>query len=142
MSEDASEQTLREIAEEARSALSADRCTIFEIDAEKKEIFSRVALGLHGQIRLPISRGAIGFVARTGRPLRLRDAYNDPRFDPSVDQSTGYRTKSVLTIPVSDGEGNVLGAIQVINKIGGHFSIDDEERLASFGDRVARIIAK
>ena len=141
MSADESDQALREIAEQARAALSADRCTIFQVDPEQKEVFSRVALGLDVQIRVPISRGAIGFVARTGRPLRLRDAYNDPRFDPSVDQRTGYRTKSVLAVPVSGPSGAVLGAIQVINKVGGQFSAEDEELLSTYGDRIAELLA-
>ena len=134
------DHALADIAERARAALEADRCTIFQLDADRKEIFSRVALGMEGQIRMPITRGAVGFVARTGRPLRLRDAYNDPRFDPSVDQRTGYRTKSVLTVPVSRVDGTVIGAIQVINRLAGRFSADDEELLATFSNQVAEIL--
>jgi GAF domain-containing protein len=142
MSVEQDDQVLRDIAERASAALIADRCTIFQVDAAQKEVYSRVALGLEEQIRLPVGRGAIGFVARTGRPLRLRDAYNDPRFDPSVDQRTGYRTKSVLCVPVSNAQGTVLGAIQVINKTAGQFSADDELLLATFGDEVAAILVK
>ena len=134
------DHALADIAERARAALEADRCTIFQLDADRKEIFSRVALGMEGQIRMPITRGAVGFVARTGRPLRLRDAYNDPRFDPSVDQRTGYHTKSVLTVPVSRVDGTVIGAIQVINRLAGRFSADDEELLATFSNQVAEIL--
>lgn len=142
MSVEQDDQALRDIAERARAALIADRCTIYEVDPDQKEVFSRVALGLDEQVRLPIGRGAIGFVARTGRPLRLRDAYNDPRFDPSIDQRTGYRTKSVLCVPISNAEGTVLGAIQVINKTTGQFSADDEVLLTTFGDQVAAILEK
>src|SRR6266545_2397048 len=92
---------LRDIAERARRLTTADRCTIYQLDKAQSQIFSRVAHGLEAgqEIRLPLTRGVIGFVARTGRSLRLRDAYNDPRFDPSTDQRTGYRTKSILCVP-------------------------------------------
>jgi len=134
---------LRALAEQARSAIGADRCTIFAVDTEHGEVCSRIALGLPEgqQIRLPLSRGVIGFVARTGRTLRLRDAYNDPRFDPSVDRYTGYRTRSVLCVPVIDAGGEVLGAIEAINKLGeGSFSPDDERRLAELSARAAPLL--
>lgn len=142
MSAETEDEVLTRIAEDARAAVQADRCTIYELDHEQREIFSRVALGLGPgqQIRLPVSRGTIGFVARTGRPLRLRDAYNDPRFDPATDQRTGYRTKSILCVPVTDSAGGVLGAIQVINKLDGAFSEEDERRLDQFCAEVAPLL--
>ena len=134
--------SLRQIAEQARAATNADRCTIFQVDAEQREIFSRVALGLDpGQeIRLPLSRGVIGFVGRTGRPLRLRDVHNDPRFDPSTDEATGYETRSILCVPITSPEGDVRGAIQVINKLDGLFTDEDESALAEFGAAVEPLL--
>lgn len=142
MAQSTPESPLMEIAERARSAVQADRCTIFELARERSEVFSRVALGLEEglEIRLPTTRGVIGFVARTGRPLRLRDAYNDPRFDPSTDERTGYRTKSILCVPVVDAGGTVLGAIQLINKVSGAFSEEDEEMAKGFCADIAGIL--
>jgi adenylate cyclase len=142
MESDGQVAALRDVADRARVSVNGDRCTIFEIDAERGEIFSRVAHGIpEGQeIRLPLTRGIIGFVARTGRSLRLRDAYNDPRFDRTTDERTGYRTSSMLCLPVLDAQANVKGAVQIINKLDGYFTEDDERTLAPFCDEVAGIL--
>ena len=142
MAVDAQDAAIRDIAERARSGTGADRCTIYELDKAQAQIFSRFAHGLEpGQeIRLPLTRGVIGFVARTGRSLRLRDAYNDPRFDPSTDQRTGYRTKSILCVPVVDAQGEVRGAIQLINKLNGAFSEADEQMVTELCKEVAGVL--
>ncbi len=143
MEPNAQASALRDIADRARGAVGADRCTIYEMDRATGEIFSRVAHGLaEGQeIRLPLTRGVIGAVARTGRTLRLRDAYNDPRFDPAIDRLTGYRTRSILCVPVVDAQGEVHGAIQLINKLDGTFSEQDEETLGPLCREVRAILA-
>jgi len=143
MNQEPATESLRDIAEQARATTNADRCTIFQVDAERSEIFSRVALGLDpGQeIRLSLSRGVIGFVARTGRPLRLRDVHNDPRFDPSTDVVTGYQTRSILCVPVTNAEGDVRGAVQVINKLDGVFSDEDENALTDLATTIAPLLA-
>ena len=127
---DSIQPVLQEIADRARAIVEADRCTIFQVDGQTGEIFSRVAHGLaDGQeIRLPTSRGVIGYVCRSGRPLRMRDAYNDPRFDPSIDKTTGYRTHSILCVPVKDQKATVVGAMQLINKREGRRFSDEDER--------------
>lgn len=134
------ERILRDIAERARLAVAADRCTIFDVDRDRGEVFSRVALGLDEEIRLPLSQGIVGFVARTGRGVRLRDAYNDPRFDASIDRRTGYWTRAVACVPVTNADGVVIGAIQAINKIGGRFTADDEDTLGRFANEVAEVL--
>src|SRR3954454_14010427 len=136
------DQTLRNIAEQARAAVGADRCTIYEFLRAQNEVVARAALGLPEgeEIRLPITRGVIGFVARTGRSLRLRDVYNDPRFDPSVDQRTGYRTRSMVCVPVVAPDRTVLGAIQAINKPNGPFTDEDEQQLIRLCAQVALVL--
>lgn len=144
MSREEENEIFKVMAEEIGTLVDSDRCTIYELDPVKKEVFSRFGLGLPPgmEIRLPVTRGAIGFVIRTGRPLRLRDAYNDPRFDPSTDKRTGYRTKTLLTVPVLDDQTNVLGAIQLINKASGAFTPEDEETVNGYGGRVAEILQR
>ena len=135
---------LKAVAERVRSTVGSERVTIFEFDRVQKEAFARVGLDLPEgvDIRLPITRGVIGFVMRTGRSLRLRDAYNDPRFDRSIDQRTGYRTRSMLCVPVLDQNHAVLGAIQAINKPEGPFTEDDEQRMFAFCDEVAVLLTR
>src|SRR5438045_3590771 len=66
------------------------------------------------------------------------DAYDDARFNPEPDQRTGYRTKSLLTFPMTGQNGRVIGVFQVVNKNdGGVFSADDEETLSSLGASAA-----
>lgn len=64
-------------------------------------------------LRVPINAGIAGFVARSGDAVNVRDAHDDPRFDPSWDERTGFRTMAVLCMPVKDAEGNVVGCLQV-----------------------------
>jgi adenylate cyclase len=94
------------------------------------------------EIRLPLTWGVIGFVARTGSPLRLRDVHNDPRFDPTTDERTGYETRSILCLPVLDADGTVQGAIQLINKLDGVFSEEDEAAVAQLAAEVEPLLRR
>jgi adenylate cyclase len=115
------------LTQRLKETLGCDRCTFFLVDQTKREVWSKAAIGLEiAEIRLPTNRGVVGYVARTGRMLNLKDVYNDPRFDRSVDQRTGYRTKSMLTMAIKDGEGQVVGVLQALNKAEGIFTSDDE----------------
>ena len=115
------------LTQRLKDALGCDRCTFFLVDRAKAEVWSKAAIGLEiDEIRLPMRRGVVGYVARTGRMLNLKDVYNDPRFDRSVDQRTGYRTKSMLTMAIKDGDGEVVGVLQALNKAEGIFTSEDE----------------
>jgi len=75
-----------------------------------------------GELRLPIDgRSLAAEVARTGRPLRITDPYNDPRFDPSVDARTGFRTRSLIVLPIDSRARERLGVLQVVNQREGAF---------------------
>jgi HD-GYP domain-containing protein (c-di-GMP phosphodiesterase class II) len=117
--------------------LAADRATIFVVDRERNELWSRVALGTD-EIRTPVGRGIAGAVAQTGEVINLPDAYEDPRFNPEPDKISGYHTKSLLTFPMKGNEGRVIGVFQVVNKHGGgSFTSTDEDTLASLGASAA-----
>ncbi|MBQ9688070.1 GAF domain-containing protein, partial [bacterium] len=125
---------LRVIAQETRIALKADRCTVFLYDNEKDEIWSKVALGLDSQeIRFPASKGLAGHVVKTGETINIRDAYSDSRFNPEVDKQTGYKTKTILCMPIKNHNQEIIGAFQVLNKFDGYFNADDEELLIAIG---------
>jgi GAF domain-containing protein len=129
---------LRDMATVTTQLLDADRATIFIVDRERGEIWSRVALGTGiGEIRQAIGVGIAGMVAATGEAVNIADAYDDPRFNPEPDQRTGYRTKSLLTFPMTGQNGRVIGVFQVVNKNGGQFTADDEETLSSLGASAA-----
>ena len=125
---------LKVIAEETKNAIQADRCTVFMWDKEKDELWSKVALGMDDtEIRFPADKGLAGYVVKTGESLNIADAYNDPRFNPEVDKETGYRTKTILCMPIKNNNQEIIGAFQVLNKVNGVFTKNDEDLLVAIG---------
>ena len=118
------------MADLGRSMVSADRCSLWLIDQDSQELWTKVAHGVD-ELRIPLNAGFVGYSVRTGEPLLIEDAYQDPRFDRRSDEKTHYRTTSVLTVPLLDTEGKVMGVFQAINKQGNTqvFSPQDLERL-------------
>ena len=129
---------LRTISQTTSHLLQAERSTVFVVDPVKNELWSRVAEGLgNKEIRIPITAGIAGLVATTGNPVRISDAYQDPRFNPEVDKKTGYQTRSILCIPMRNRRGQVIGVFQVLNKRDGEFTPLDEQLLASLSSQAA-----
>ncbi len=126
---------LKVIAEETKNAIQADRCTVFLWDKDTDELWSKVALGMDSsqEIRFPADKGLAGYVVKTGESLNIVDAYNDSRFNPEVDTKTGYRTKTILCMPIMNNNREIIGAFQVLNKIDGVFTKNDEDLLVAIG---------
>ncbi|MFT3926065.1 MAG: sigma-54-dependent Fis family transcriptional regulator [Myxococcales bacterium] len=131
---------LEAVCERLARALDAERATLWLVDAEHQELFTKVALLPEvPELRQPLDRGLSGHVVRSATPLRLDDARRDPRFDPSADRATGFNTRSVLSVPVLDpSDGGVLGAIQVLNRRAGPFDADDERYLVALAAQFAQ----
>jgi HD-GYP domain-containing protein (c-di-GMP phosphodiesterase class II) len=125
------------ILNSAVKVVNADRCSLFILDQERQELWSRIALGAVGEIRLKVGKGIVGSVAQTGQGLNLLDAYTDARFDASFDQAQGYRTQSILAVPMRNARGEVTGVLQALNALDGHFDAEDEEFLIAFGAQAA-----
>ncbi|MDE3112750.1 MAG: HD domain-containing protein [Chloroflexota bacterium] len=121
---------LREIATGTTKLLDCDRATVFLVDREKGELWSKVALGAD-EIRFPLGAGIAGTVAATGKAIHIPDAYADPRFNKDVDRRTGYHTRTLLTFPMTGHDGSVIGVFQAVNKRGGPFNDDDQDTLSS-----------
>ncbi|MEJ2633694.1 MAG: GAF domain-containing protein [Calditrichia bacterium] len=136
------EDLLLTTMEEVGRILQADRCSVFLLDEEKHELWSIVALGVEKgrEIRFPADKGIAGYVAMTGENLNIENAYEDPRFNPGIDQQTGYRTQSVLTMPLSSKTGDTIGIVQVLNKRNGIFTSQDEELLNAISQIAATTI--
>ena len=123
------------MADLGRSIVSADRCSLWLVDEDRGELWTKVAHGV-SELRIPIDAGFVGYSVKTAEPLLIKDAYQDPRFDRRSDEKTHYRTTSVMTVPLMDSAGNVMGVFQAINKQGQDelgeaalFSVQDLERL-------------
>jgi len=108
------------------SEVDAERGTIFLHDKETDELYSRVARGnIKREIRLPEKIGVAGHVFNAGKGTIVHDAYNDPHFDRSVDEKTGYVTKSILCVPIRTIKGDIIGVAQALNKKRGRFGDED-----------------
>jgi HD-GYP domain-containing protein (c-di-GMP phosphodiesterase class II) len=110
------ESVLILMADMGREMILSDRCTVWLIDEQKNEIFTTVAHGVPG-IRVPINTGFVGHAISSGEAIIVEDAYEDARFNPSNDQRTGYRTKSIISVPFRNNEGKIIGAYQAVNKM-------------------------
>ena len=123
---------IKTIAEETKTALNADRCTVFLYDKDSDELYSKVATGLDIQeLRIPASKGLAGHVVKTGETINIKDAYSDKRFNPDVDKRTGYRTKTILCMPIKNFNQEIIGVFQVLNKFDEYFTPDDEDLLVA-----------
>lgn len=126
----------------AKQLVNADRTAMFMVDERHQELYARVfdmgeandadKMRLLKEIRFPINKGIAGYVATTGEVLTISDAYQDERFNKEVDLKTGYRTRSILCIPVSIHKGKVIGVVEMVNKIDGEFDQHDRDAFEAF----------
>lgn len=129
---------LEKIMQAATTLTGGERSTLFIHDPETGELWSRVVQGTEGsEIRLPSYGGLAGAAFTTGETLNIADPYHDPRFNPEFDRQTGYKTRSILCMPLADRLGNPIGVMQVLNKVGGPFTSLDEIRLKAFSAQAA-----
>lgn len=118
----------------AYDLLQADRVSVFICDMEKRELVLAVSEDAAG-LRLPMDKGIVGAAATKGEVLNIADAYDSPLFDRTFDEKTGYRTKSVLCMPIPSVDGQVVAVIQAINKRNGDvFTYEDIRTLSSVAD--------
>ncbi|RMG11132.1 MAG: sigma-54-dependent Fis family transcriptional regulator [Planctomycetota bacterium] len=141
------EVLLRQAVDEVVRLLGADRGTIYLVDHVRGELVSRVAhLPELAEIRLRLGEGIAGTAAREGRVVNVARGGEHPSFAPRFDAATGYRTQSVLAVPVrtaEEGRTEVVGVLQVLNKAGGEGSFDERDvALAEeLADEVAQLLA-
>lgn len=134
---------LKYTMDEAARIINADRCTLYLVDDNTNELRSFIAqrAEVH-EIRMPLGKGIAGFVAKTGELVNLEDAYKSPLFDPRTDKETGYRTRTVLCIPLKDRNSKIIGALQALNKKGdGAFTFNDEWLFKSYGSCATNAIS-
>lgn len=110
------------IMDAIKKPMQATKCSVFMMDDESNELYSPVGsdiscdLALDSTCRVPADSGLVGAAVKSGEIINVRDAYLDPRFNPAIDQKTGFLTRSVLAVPIKDVNGKVLGALEVVNK--------------------------
>ncbi|XP_066931106.1 dual 3',5'-cyclic-AMP and -GMP phosphodiesterase 11-like isoform X3 [Clytia hemisphaerica] len=134
-----------------QSLLQCERCSVLLVDPSAKGLFSkafdleaRYYIDENGsverkqscgssEVRFPINIGITGTVATTGETLNIPDAYEDPRFDPSVDGGSGFKTRTILCMPIKNSKGDIIGVVQLLNKMDGKpFNPNDENLFEAF----------
>ncbi|XP_071567949.1 cGMP-specific 3',5'-cyclic phosphodiesterase isoform X1 [Temnothorax nylanderi] len=85
-------------------------------DTELEEAIQRAK---NEEIKIPFGVGIAGYVAQTKEIINIKDAYKDPRFNSAIDMRTGYKTTLILSMPICNYEGDVIGVAQIINKTNG-----------------------
>lgn len=132
-------ELLAMVMERVSDVIEAERSTLYLVDDATGELWSKVAQGTpeSAEIRLKKGAGLAGSVAKSGRSLNIKDAYQDPRFDPSWDRKSGFRTRSTLCVPMRNQHHRIIGVLQVLNKRRGYFTTDDEALLSALAAQAA-----
>jgi GAF domain-containing protein len=107
------------IMEKGRSLTHADRCSLFLVNDRRDRLITSFQDGLEGAIDIPIDKGIAGETVKRGKVMMIHDAYDSPSFDSSVDMETGYRTRSLLSVPIFGNSGDVIGVTEMVNKSSG-----------------------
>ncbi len=118
--------------------LNADRSTLFLIDWERMELWTKFAEDLEVErISIKLKMGLVGLCVLKKQIINVANAYEDPRFNPYVDEITGYKTESLLSAPLFGKDGEVMGAVQLLNKKTGLFTKDDEQNVLKYAEILA-----
>ncbi len=130
------DRALRAFTRKLGTILDAERASLFLVDRERDELWMTVAREADDsvtELRIPMGTGIAGHAARSGDVVRIDDAYADPRFNPEMDRRTGFRTRSILCVPLRDAQGNVFAVAQLLNRGDGKpFDAADERRFSEF----------
>jgi len=129
---------LQVIVAKAAEVMDAERATLFLYDKPRNELWSKTTQKLEiNEIRVALGVGIAGTVAKTRALINIGDAYADPRFDSTFDKQTGYRTRSILCLPLIGNGDSLVGVIQVLNKRNREtFDKIDESLLAGLSDHI------
>lgn len=131
---------LERIVNQLVETIEAERGTLYLIDEESDELYSRVLLADTGrlkEIRVKIGEGIAGKVAKLGHVMNVRDAYQDPNFRADFDSITGFRSQSVLAAPMRNRHQQIIGVVQLLNKLDGDFTTRDERLLVAMAAQAA-----
>ena len=120
--------------------LDADRATLFLVDLEKRQLWTKFAEGMgENRIYIGLKMGIVGACVLTGKLLNVASAYEDPYFNTEIDLLTGYRTESVLCAPIFNREREVVGVLEFLNKRTGVFTAADEQEVLKTVAKLAKV---
>jgi adenylate cyclase len=132
-------ELLRVLRWQSQQLVDSDRCSLFVLNQQGTHVWTILDDGK--VIQIPSHSGLVGRCITDCRVVNIADAYSEDGFNRNVDQETGYRTKSVLVVPVRQDGGQMLGALQVINKLSADtFTAEDADVLEAFASVSAMAI--
>jgi DNA-binding response OmpR family regulator/tRNA A-37 threonylcarbamoyl transferase component Bud32 len=138
---------LNAICDALRDGLDAERASVYRLDSAANELLTVVAHGMTSDggdplIRMPAEEGLAGACMRLGHLINIPDAHEDTRFNPRFDERTGFRTRSVLSLPLRDEEGAIIGVAQILNHRHGPFTAASEVKALQLAPRCALTLAE
>ncbi len=124
------DKVLKTIIEAAKELTNAERGTLYIVDKEKNELWSKVAIGSETkEIKLTIGEGIAGWVAKSAETVNIKDVTVDSRFNPDFDKASGYQTKNMLCFPILNKDREVIGVLQLLNNKQGEFKAHPDETI-------------
>ncbi|GMH81735.1 hypothetical protein TrVE_jg5224 [Triparma verrucosa] len=142
---------LNKISDLVKDTLGCEKVTMFLIDQIEEELWCAISQDLVG-VRIKLGVGIAGSVAKDAKTLNIKDAYGDSRFSKDFDSVTGFKTNSILTVPVINEKGKVLGVLQCINKgalweghtdlVTAYFNDKDTSIVGAFNIELAELLMK
>jgi Nif-specific regulatory protein len=134
------DELLEQIAQTSTRLLGAERATIFLPDASGSGLIGKPALGVEaGEIRIPSNAGVVGQVMQSGKPARVDSdvSSEQQQIHRGVDEKLGFETRTILCVPMTNGAGETIGAFELINRLEGNFSDEDESALLELAAHAA-----
>jgi sigma-B regulation protein RsbU (phosphoserine phosphatase) len=130
------------IMESVKGVMKSEASSLMTLDRDTGELIISVPTGpvnaeLSG-IRIPSGKGISGWVAKYGIPVAVPDVSADPRFYGNVDKESGFKTRSIICVPMKNPNGEIIGVLQAINKLDGTpFTNEDISLFSAFADQAA-----
>ncbi len=135
------DDVLKNIVDVAVNLTNADRGTLYVVDKEKNEIWSKVLIADEiNEIRLKMGEGIAGWVAQNGGTLNIEDVKEDERFEDKIDEITGYETKNMLCYPVKNKSDEIVAVLQLLNSNKGKFSFEEEKYLDAISLNISAVL--
>lgn len=122
----------------ATKAFGAERASVFVLNKDRTELISRAALGMDTTlIKIPVTKGVVGHVIKTGKTYITNQPETSPYFDNAFDNKHGFRTKNIICVPLKNIENETIGAFELINKKSGEFNSEDQFYLETMASTIA-----
>ena len=130
------ERSLELISEEIRTLLKAERCSLFMVDFDTKMLWTKYADGI-GRIAISLDSGVVGHTFELGEAIIENNPYDNEHFMAKIDEKSGFKTRNLLTMPIFNSKHEVIGIIQLLNKLQGEFNLSDVDVVSFFSNYIS-----